>query len=75
MADTGEALKSKQATARIFETSEDLTRAVAEGCGRLALEMVEVRGSCSIALADGSTPRRLYALQLQSPSEMLRCLG
>ena len=68
MAATGEALKSEPATVRIFETSEDLARAAAEECVRLALEAVKARGRFSIALAGGSTPKRLYAL-LASESE------
>jgi 6-phosphogluconolactonase len=59
---TGEALKSEPAAVRIFETSEDLAHAAAEECVRLALESVEARGGFSIALAGGSTPKRLYAL-------------
>ena len=58
MAATGEALKSEPATVRIFETSEDLARAAAEECVRLALEAVKVSGRFSIALAGGSTPKR-----------------
>jgi 6-phosphogluconolactonase len=68
MAATGEALKSESATVRIFETSEELAQAAAEGCVRLALEAVKARGRFSIALAGGSTPKRLYAL-LASESE------
>src|SRR4030095_3843027 len=68
MAATGEALKSEPATVRIFEASEDLARAAAEECVRLAVEAVKARGRFSIALAGGSTPKRLYAL-LASESE------
>src|SRR4026208_1122288 len=68
MAATGEALKSETATIRIFESSEDLARAAAEECVRLALDAVKARGGFSIALAGGSTPKRLYAL-LASESE------
>jgi 6-phosphogluconolactonase len=68
MAATGEALKSEPAAVRIFETSEDLAHAAAEECVRLALEAVEARGRFSIALAGGSTPKRLYSL-LASESE------
>jgi len=59
---TGEALKSEPAAVRIFETSEDLAHAAAEECVRLALEAVVARGRFSIALAGGSTPKRLYSL-------------
>ena len=62
MAATGEALKSETATIRIFESSEDLARAAAEECVRLALDAVKARGGFSIALAGGSTPKRLYTL-------------
>ena len=62
MADTGEALKSEPAAVRIFEASEALAQAAAEECVRLALEAVEARGRFSIALAGGSTPKRLYTL-------------
>jgi len=55
-------LKSEPATVRIFETSEDLARAAAEQCVRLGLEAVKARGDFSIALAGGSTPKRLYTL-------------
>ena len=59
---TGEALKSEPAAVRIFETSEELAHAAAEECLWLALQAVEARGRFSIALAGGSTPKRLYAL-------------
>ena len=59
---TGEALKSEPAAVRIFETSEELAHAAAEECLRLALQAVGARGRFSIALAGGSTPKRLYAL-------------
>src|SRR4030095_5598824 len=72
MAATGEALKSEPATVRIFETSEDLARAAAEECVRLAMEAVEARGSFSIALAGGSTPKRLYALLASEPDNSFR---
>ena len=62
MAATGEALKSEPATVRIFETSEDLARAAAEECVRLALEAAKAKGRFSITLAGGSTPKRLYTL-------------
>lgn len=58
---TGEASKSKRSELRIFPTSQDLARAAAEECTRLALEAVEARGRFSLALAGGSTPKRLYA--------------
>jgi 6-phosphogluconolactonase len=72
MAATGEALKSKPATVRIFETSEDLARAAAEECVRLALEAVKARGGFSIGLAGGSTPKRLYALLASESDNSLR---
>jgi len=72
MAATGEALKSDPATVRIFETSEDLARAATEECVRLAMEAVEARGSFSIALAGGSTPKRLYALLASEPDYSFR---
>ncbi len=58
---TGEALKSEPGV-RIVASAEDLARAAAEDCLRLALEAVAARGRFSIALAGGSTPKRLYAL-------------
>jgi 6-phosphogluconolactonase len=58
---TGEALRSEP-TVRIVASAEDLARAAAEDCLRLALEAVAARGHFSIALAGGSTPKRLYAL-------------
>ena len=61
-------MRSEPATVRIFETSEDLAQAAAEECTHLALEAVETRGRFSIALAGGSTPKRLYSL-LASESE------
>ena len=61
MAGTGEALKSEPAI-RIFENGESLARAAADECLRLALNCVESGGRFSIALAGGSTPKRLYAL-------------
>jgi len=59
---TGEALKSEPAAVRIVGTGEELALAAAEECVRLALEAVEARGRFSVALAGGSTPKRLYAL-------------
>jgi len=59
---TGEALKSEAAAVHIVGTGDDLARAAAEECVRLALEAVEARGRFSIALAGGSTPKRLYSL-------------
>ncbi len=58
---TGEALKSEPEL-RIVPSAEDLASAAAEECLRLALEAVAARGHFSIALAGGSTPKRLYAL-------------
>jgi 6-phosphogluconolactonase len=72
MAATGEALKSEPATVRIFETSEHLARAAAEECVHLALEAVKARGGFSIALAGGSTPKRLYALLASESDNSLR---
>ena len=62
MAVTGEALKSESAAIRIFESSADLARAAAEECVRLALDAAKARARFSIALAGGSTPKRLYTL-------------
>ena len=72
MADTGEALKSEPAAVRIFEASEALAQAAAEECVRLALEAVEARGRFSIALAGGSTPKRLYTLLASEQSARSR---
>ncbi len=58
---TGEVLKSEPGV-RIVASAEDLARAAGEYCLRLALEAVAARGHFSIALAGGSTPKRLYAL-------------
>jgi len=58
---TGEALKSEPGV-RVFASAEDLARAAAEDCLRLALEAVAARDLFSVALAGGSTPKRLYAL-------------
>jgi 6-phosphogluconolactonase len=55
-------LKSEPATVRILETSDDLARAAAEECVPLALDAIKSRGGFSIALAGGSTPKRLYTL-------------
>jgi 6-phosphogluconolactonase len=57
----GEALRSEPRV-RVVASQEDLARAAAEVCFRLALEAVAARGHFSIALAGGSTPKRLYAL-------------
>ena len=59
---TGEALKSEPPVVRIFETGEALAQAAAEECLQAALKAVEARSRFSIALAGGSTPKRLYAL-------------
>jgi 6-phosphogluconolactonase len=72
MGATGGALRSEQATVRIFEISEDLARAAAEECVRLALEAVKTRGSFSIALAGGSTPKRLYTLLASEADHSVR---
>jgi 6-phosphogluconolactonase len=56
----------------MFETSEDLARAAAEECVRLALEAVKARGRFSIALAGGSTPKRLYALLARESESSFR---
>jgi 6-phosphogluconolactonase len=71
MAATGEALKNEPAV-RIVETGEDLARTAAEECVRLALEAVETRGCFSIALAGGSTPKRLYALLASEQEDAFR---
>ena len=58
----GGALKSETGQISIFETGEDLAHWAAEECVRLALGAVTARETFSIALAGGSTPKRLYAL-------------
>jgi len=72
MADTGEALKSESAAVRIFEASEALAQAAAEECVRLALEAVKAKGRFSIALAGGSTPKRLYTLLASEQDNFFR---
>src|SRR5262249_14131381 len=58
----GGALKSERSEISVFETGEDLAHGAAEECVRLALGAVAARDTFSIALAGGSTPKRLYAL-------------
>jgi len=59
----GGALKSETAAKiSVFETGEDLAYWAADECVRLALGAVAARDTFSIALAGGSTPKRLYAL-------------
>ncbi|MCI0418717.1 MAG: 6-phosphogluconolactonase [Acidobacteria bacterium] len=55
-------MRTESVTTQIFETVEDLGRAAAQECVRLALEATGARGTFSIVLAGGSTPRRLYSL-------------
>ncbi|RMD80510.1 MAG: 6-phosphogluconolactonase [Gammaproteobacteria bacterium] len=52
---------------RIHPDPEALARAVAERWIQLAEEAVRARGRFHVALAGGSTPRRLYALLAQPP--------
>jgi 6-phosphogluconolactonase len=52
---------------RIFSTSEDLFGAAAELVATLAQEAISQRRCFSVALAGGSTPRRLYELLASEP--------
>lgn len=47
---------------RRFSNLEELSRAAAEGFCRIAREAIAARGCCTVVLAGGSTPRRLYEL-------------
>lgn len=47
---------------RLFDTIDDLSRAAAELVARLAQEAVQRHGRFTVALAGGSTPKRLYRL-------------
>ena len=51
-----------------LEGPEELARRAAEEVGRLATAAVEARGTFSVALSGGSTPRLLYRL-LSDPAE------
>ena len=64
-------MKSKPEV-RIVASSEELARAAAEDCLRLALEAVAARGRFSVALAGGSTPKRLYALLAGGQEDFFR---
>src|SRR5262245_60225969 len=52
---------------RQFADAEQISRAAAEEFIRLAREAVAVRGRFMVALAGGSTPRRLYQLLADTP--------
>lgn len=47
---------------RVFDTAEAVARAAAERIAELARESIEARGSFTVALSGGSTPRRVYEL-------------
>jgi 6-phosphogluconolactonase len=47
---------------QVFDDAEAVARAAAELFARLSLEAVEERGSFSVALSGGTTPRRVYEL-------------
>ena len=47
---------------RVFADVEELNRAAANEFLRLAIENVHAKGSFAVALAGGSTPKKLYAL-------------
>lgn len=52
---------------RIFENAEDLARDAAELFGALARDAIARRGRFAVALAGGSTPKRLYQLLADDP--------
>ncbi len=56
---------------QIFADAQELSRAAAEEFVRMAVEAVRERGTFTVALAGGSTPRSLYTL-LASWSEPFR---
>src|SRR4051812_20050185 len=47
---------------QVFGDADAVARAAAEEFARLALEAVEARGTFSVALSGGTTPRRIYEL-------------
>jgi 6-phosphogluconolactonase len=47
---------------QVFDDAEAVARAATEEFARLALEAVEARGTFSVALSGGTTPRRVYEL-------------
>ncbi|MDQ3804870.1 MAG: 6-phosphogluconolactonase [Acidobacteriota bacterium] len=47
---------------RVYETAEDVAAAAARRFAELAREAVRARGLFSVALAGGTTPRRIYEL-------------
>lgn len=47
---------------KVFDDSEAVARAAAEEFTRLALESIEARGTFSVALSGGSTPRRVHEI-------------
>ena len=55
------------------ETAKDLARAAARHFLARSLEAVVLRGSCTVALSGGSTPKRLYEM-LADPDEPFRAL-
>lgn len=52
---------------QVFETAEDVARAGAEQFVRLANDTIAKQGVFSVALAGGSTPRRMYQLIASDP--------
>jgi 6-phosphogluconolactonase len=54
-------------TIRQFTDAEQVSHAAAEEFIRLAREAIAVRGRFTVALAGGSTPRRLYQLLADTP--------
>jgi 6-phosphogluconolactonase len=56
-----------QSQLRIFESAEDLSQAVAELFVALARDAIGRRGRFAVALAGGSTPKRLYQLLADDP--------
>lgn len=63
--------KSHDKDVRVFADVEELNRAAADEFLRLAIENVNAKGNFSVALAGGSTPKKLYAL-LASPDAPYR---
>ena len=57
----------------ILETPRDLARAAARHFLARSLEAVVLRGSCTVALSGGSTPKSLYEM-LADPDEPFRAL-
>ncbi len=62
---------NNQASVSVWNTAEQLAQSAAETMSNLMRQAVEERGTCSVALAGGETPRRVYQVLATDPLSSL----